>query len=188
MSLFRTLRPRILSSFQPIVLRTFITSAPLRSDTPTSPILSRLRTDLKNAMRSKDTPRLNVLRALLAEITNASKTSKPIENDALLYGLLNKQIASSEKAVEEFANAKREDLVEKEQNQMNVLKGLKEEIPSLSREETDRIIASIVEVLKTEGNLNQGRVMKGVFEQLSGKVYDSKYVAEKVKELAKAES
>ena len=188
MTLLRLLRPRCLS-YQPNVFRTFVTSAPLRSDAPASPILSRLRNDLKTAMRAKDTPRLNVLRALLAEITNASKTAKPIENDATLYLLLNKQIASSEKAVEEFASAKRDDLVQKETLQMDVLKGYKHEIPTVTQDDMDKVINSVVDELKAAGKVQVGPAMGKVLETLGkDKVVDSRYISTKIKELTSANS
>ncbi|KAF2013062.1 GatB/YqeY domain-containing protein [Aaosphaeria arxii CBS 175.79] len=182
MSLFRSAGLRFARpSIQFTCARTFVTSPRLNSD---SPVLSRLRSDLKTAMRSKDTPRLNVLRALLAEITNASKTNKPIESDVLLYGLLNKQIAGSEKSVEEFQKAKRDDLVQKEQGQIEVMKGYQEEIPQLSQEEMDRVIQEVVNKAKSDPTaFNRGAVMKAIFAEVAGKVHDSKYISEKVKEL-----
>jgi uncharacterized protein len=135
-------------------------------------------------MRAKDTPRLSVLRALLAEITNASKTSRPIESDVSLYSLLSKQIAGSEKAREEFESAKRAELVEKEQRQIDVLKGYQSEIPSLKREELDAICEEVVGKLQAEGaKVNQGNAMKGVLARVGDQVHDARYISERLKQL-----
>src|SRR5262245_51749597 len=107
------------SCSRPALLRRAFLATPRRGQDGSTPtvVLSTLQPDLKTALRSKDKPRLAVLRALLAEITNASKTAKPIATDSHFYTLLARQIKSSNAAIEEFAAAKREDLVEKERGQ-----------------------------------------------------------------------
>jgi uncharacterized protein YqeY len=139
-------------------------------------------------MRAKDKQKLNVLRAIMAEITNASKTTKPVDSDAKLLVLLKKQITAAEKAVEEFENAKRPDLVEKEQAQLEVLKAYQLEIPMLAKDEVDGIVDSVVAQLregKEEGwKPPFGALMKEVQAKIAGRPVDQGYVTEKTKSAA----
>lgn len=171
---------------QPALVRTFVATPCRRSE---SIILPRLKSDLKDAMRAKDKPRLDILRSIMAEITNASKTAKPITSDAHLLALLTKQLASSDKSLEDFRNAKRDDLVEKEEKQRHVLKGYVEEIPKVKPGEVDVLVAEVVRELSggQDGDAEKkpafGLVMKGVLMKIAGQPVDQGYVSKKVEEM-----
>ncbi|KAF2113441.1 Yqey-like protein-domain-containing protein [Lophiotrema nucula] len=180
MSLLYLARPRI--TFYTRCLRTFTTATLLRTEASTNNlILSRLKDDLKSAMRAKDKPRLNVLRAILAEITNASKTPKPIESDTSLLSLLQKQITASQKAIEEFESAKRQDLVDKEREQVEILQGYEKEIPKLSDEDFNGILEQIKKELEGK-EAKFGQAMKALVEKIAGRPVDMGYVTRKIKE------
>lgn len=133
-------------------------------------------------MRSKNKPALNVIRGLQAEIINASKTSKPIETDAAFYSLLQKRIKSSSTAIEEFQNAKREDLVAKEQEQVEVLKNFADRIPKVADTEIDELVKTAIEKLE-EGKRNVGSVMGRVMGAIKGRPVDTGYLTKKIEEL-----
>ena len=144
-------------------------------------MLPRLQTDLKIAMRSKNKPALNTIRGLQAEIINASKTAKPITTDGALYSLVQKQIKASSASIEEFRNAKREDLVEKEQQNLDILKAYADEIPTVSESEVDSLVKSVVEGLE-EGKRNFGSVMGKIMGAVKGRPLDVEYVTKKIQE------
>ncbi|KAF9694252.1 hypothetical protein EKO04_007963 [Ascochyta lentis] len=179
--------------FRPTMLRTAFSSsqsaciryAILRySSTSTSEavVLPRLQSDLKTAMRAKNKPALNVIRALQAEIINASKTAKPIENDGTFYSLVQKQIKASSASIEEFTAAKRSDLVEKEQAQLDVLKKYAEDIPKLSETELNGIIDQAVAGFD-EAKRAYGPIMGKVMGAIKGRPHDVEYVQKKIEEL-----
>ncbi|KAJ4337463.1 Altered inheritance of mitochondria protein 41 mitochondrial [Didymella glomerata] len=179
--------------FRPATMRTaFSTSqsvciryAALRyssTSTSESVVLPRLKDDLKTAMRSKNKPALNVIRALQAEIINASKTAKPIENDGTFYSLVQKQIKASNAAIEECNAAKRPDLVEKEQAQLDVLKKYAEDIPKVSQEELNGIIDQAVAGFE-EAKRAYGPIMGKVMGAIKGRPHDIEYVQKKIEEL-----
>lgn len=158
------LRPRIANSV-PSLLR--------RSITTNAAVLPRLRTDLKTAMQKKDTARLSVLRGLLAEITNASKTDKPISNDAALFVLLKKRIASGQESVEEFQKARRDDLVENEEEQIRVLKEYMGGIDVWSGEELRKKVEGVVEETRSAGEkVIPGKIMGKVIKDSGDKAVD----------------
>ncbi|KAI4908571.1 Altered inheritance of mitochondria protein 41 mitochondrial [Alternaria infectoria] len=177
MSLFRTamLRRQLFTPARSLCVRYSSTSA------SENVVLPRLQSDLKTAMRAKNKPALNTIRALQAEIINASKTAKPIETDGALYSLVQKQIKASSASIEEFRNAKREDLVEKEQAHLDVLKGYAQEIPLVENSEVDALVKSVIDGLE-EGKRSFGSVMGKVMGGLKGRPFDLEYVTKKIQE------
>ncbi|KAK7188385.1 GatB/YqeY domain-containing protein [Paraphaeosphaeria sporulosa] len=181
MSLFRLARFPALQ--QPLLRRTFLTTRPLfHADT----VVKSLKPELMTAMRAKDKPRLTVLRALLAEITNASKTNKPVDDDPALYSLLAKQIKASNAAVEEFVQAKREDLVEKERGQILILEGFLNQIEVVP-EQTIRQFAEEV-VAEIKGEAKTGAVMGKVMKKIGGKPVDMVMAGRVVEEVVAEKS
>lgn len=177
MSLFRPmiLRGRLTASSHPISLR--------YSSTVSEPtVLPRLQSDLKTALRAKDKPTLNTIRSLQAEIINASKTAKPITTDGALYSLIQKQIKGVRTAIEAFQTAKRDDLVQKEQQQLDVLNKYADEIPKVEESEIDGLIAGAVEK-SDEGKRTLGAVMGKVMGGLKGRPADMEYLNRKIEEI-----
>jgi uncharacterized protein YqeY len=141
-------------------------------------------------MRAKDKPRLEAIRTLKSAITNASKTTKPIDDDARLLSLLRNLIKASNGAIEEFASAKRDDLVQKEKGQRDIMEGYVREIPQMSVEEVESILAQAVGELKEagkEGKALFGQLMGKVQKQIAGRPHDADYVATRVSEIAGVE-
>lgn len=183
----------IMALFRPTMLRTAFSAsqstclryATLRySSTATSEsvVLPRLQSDLKTAMRAKNKPALNVIRALQAEIINASKTAKPIENDGTFYALVQKKIKEANATIEECTAAKREDLVEKEQAHLDVLKKYAEDIPKVPEAELNSIIDQAVAGFE-EAKRAYGPIMGKVMGAIKGRPHDIEYVQKKVEEL-----
>ncbi|KAF1913128.1 Yqey-like protein-domain-containing protein [Ampelomyces quisqualis] len=175
MALFRQslLRMRLVASSRPVCLR--------YSSTASEPsVLPRLQADLKNALRAKNKPALSVIRALQAEIINASKTAKPITTDGALYSLIQKQIKGITAAMQEFEAAKRDDLVQKEQEQLDVLRKYADEIPKVEESEIDGLVDGVVKAL--EGKRTFGIIMGRVMVGLKGRPADMGYLNKKIEE------
>lgn len=140
-------------------------------------------------MRSKAQSRLSVLRALLAEITNASKTATPIATDIQFLSLLRKHVAVSRTAADEFAQAGRDDLRGKEEQQIAVLEeyvgGLEQGM--VGQGEIRKLVEQVVEGLRAEGGkLVMGDVLKrciGPGGALDGRMVEKKSVVEVVKKV-----
>lgn len=139
-------------------------------------------------MRTRDAPRLSVVRAALAAVTNLSHTATPVTSDkTLVEAVLLRLERSGIEAAAEFRTAGREDLAEKEEAQLAVVR--------------EYVAASGVEVLAGEAlrevvsrevaegggkQQQQGAVMKRLMRAggpLDGKVVDKSEVAKIVKEL-----
>ncbi|KAF7195268.1 Altered inheritance of mitochondria protein 41, mitochondrial [Pseudocercospora fuligena] len=155
---------------------------------PPSPLLGKLKNDLKIAMREKDTNRLNVLRGVIADVTNSAKTSNPIKTDMQLLALLRKRASAAKAASEEFKAAGREDLVEKEQKQMNVLDEYAGEVETMSENDIKDAVTKAVDEAKAAAEsvkVNMGEMLKKILGpggSLEGKPVDTSEVARVVKQ------
>ncbi|MBN1162135.1 GatB/YqeY domain-containing protein [Patescibacteria group bacterium] len=83
-------------------------------------------------MKSNDTLRLSVLRYLLAQIKNKEidlRTSKEELGDAHVAKILKKELKKRREVIELAEKARREDVVERETSELNVLKEFCELLP-----------------------------------------------------------
>ena len=105
-----------------------------------------------------------MLRGILAETTNAAKTSSPFTTDIQLLGLLRKRAAASKAAAQEFADAKREDLSEKELSQAAIMDEYALGVETMDEGEITAAIQDVLGKLRTEGRTaNMGSVLKELF-------------------------
>lgn len=139
-------------------------------------------------MRAKDAPRLSVLRAILAANLNASKTASPIRTDVQLVALIRKLQKGAQDAVAEAKTAGREDLVEKENEQMRILEEYVagSGVQTLGEAELRAIVQEAVDASKGAGMAAKslmGDVMKRITGALEGKDVDKKAISSLVKEM-----
>lgn len=139
-------------------------------------------------MKEKDTNRLNVLRGLLAEVTSAAKSATPVKTDMQLLSLLRKRAASAKAASDEFKTAGRQDLVEQEEKQVEVLNEYAGGVETMPQDKIRDIVMKTVEEAKAQegSKVNIGEVLKkllGPGGSLDGKPVEKKEVAGIVKEV-----
>ena len=145
-------------------------------------------------MRAKDTNRLAVLRSVLAATLNASKTDKPIQTDVQLVSLLNKTASKSQEAANEARSLGREDLAEKEEAQVRILKEYAESsgVKELGEAELRQIIEALKAELVAEGvgeKVLSGLLMKKLIASpgpLDGVTVSKQTVAKMVMDIVKA--
>lgn len=130
--------------------------------------------------------RLNVLRAIIAEATNAAKTSAPIKDNMQMLALLRKRRAASKSAAAEFLENKREDLSQKQEEEIAILDEYANQVKVMSEEETAKYVDEAISSIEGgEGKLNAGAVLKELLKtggSLEGKPVDKSVVARLVKQ------
>jgi len=143
---------------------------------------------MKTAMRAKDTNRLNALKGLLADVTNASKTSKPINTNMQVLALLRKRSNEAKDAAQEFQNASRQDLKDKEEAQAKVFDEYAGTVETVGKEEIAAVVKSVIETLKANGEkADKGTVLKkliGPGGAFDGKNVEKATVAQAVQRVA----
>lgn len=148
-------------------------------------LLDRLSEDLKQAMRDKDKVRLRTLRSLRAALKNKEIDERQDGEDASLseqkqLAVLRKQVRQREDSIEQYEDAGRDDLVKKEQEEMEVLQ---EYMPDpLSEQELEETLQSIIDEVGAESMSDMGPVMGRAMDQLRGRV-DGDRVRKKVQDL-----
>lgn len=166
-------------------------SAPLISpDCPPYPvamsdlsIMERVTKEMKDAMKARDKVRLRTLRSLRSALMNKT-IDKRQGDDAELdeseqLAVVRKQVKQRKDSIEQFEEAGRDDLVEKEQEELDVLKEFMPE--PMSEEKLEAAIDAIIEDVEATDMSDMGAVMGRAMGELRGKV-DGSRVQQIVKE------
>jgi uncharacterized protein len=127
----------------------------------------RLEADQKDAMRSGHALRLNTIRLLRSAIHNAEIDKGGELSEAELDSALARQIRQRREAIAEYQKAKRQDLVDREEAELQVLLAYQPE--QLSPIEVEALVRSVVGELGASGPRDQGKVMGRLAPQLRGK-------------------
>lgn len=134
--------------------------------------------DMKNAMRAKDSARLGTIRLLLSAVKQKEVDERVVVDDTMLVGIVDKLIKQRKDSVAAYLQAQRQDLADKESDEIKVLEGY---LPQrLSSEEVTAAVATIVASLGAKGPGDMGKVMGAVKAQLAGKA-DMALVSQAVK-------
>jgi len=132
-----------------------------------------LDSDLKDAMRNKEALKRTVLRTMLSEIRNAEIDSRTTLDDEGIISVLTKQMQQRKDSVEAYIAANRQDLVDKETEEINIISVyLPEQLPS---EEIEAIITAAILETGASSLSDMGKVMGFVMPQVKGRA-DGKIV------------
>ncbi|MGE5309419.1 MAG: GatB/YqeY domain-containing protein [Deltaproteobacteria bacterium] len=144
------------------------------------PLSDKVLQDFKDAMKSKDSIKVSVLSFLRAQMSYAAlEKKKAALDDGEIIAVIKKLVKQHQDSIEQFAKGGRQDLVEKEERELAVLKSyLPKEMPP---EELSAVIEEVITSTGAAGMKDMGKVMKEVMAKTGGKA-DSKTVSDKVKE------
>jgi len=164
-------------------LRTARTFSATRRILDSEPIVPALRNDLKTAMRNKNTPVSSVLRAVLSELSLNEKTGGPT-TPMQFISALRTRIKTSQASQSQFRENDRQDLVQAEAEQEDILKGY------LDRAEADaggvvgpdEILQAVQEAARG-GQKKMGDMMKTVLAAFEDRVVERAEVARVVKQV-----
>ena len=122
----------------------------------------KLETDYKNALKSKDKNKISTYRLILSgikdlDISNRSGPDKKETDENDIKKLLKKMIKQRSESIEVYKKGNRNDLLEIEQGEVNVLS---EYLPKqLGEEETKKLCSDIVEKIGASSIKDMGKVM-----------------------------
>ena len=127
-----------------------------------------LQEDMKAAMKQKDNLRLSILRMLLAAIKNKEvEKLKPLTTDEF-YAVVKTSVKQHVESIESFKKGNRQDLVDKEEKELEILKGF---LPAqLSEEEITKEIEEAIAALQVKSQKEMGKVIKCVLEKYPGRI------------------
>ena len=139
----------------------------------------QISSDIKDAMRAKDSAKLNALRMVQSAFKNREIELRPEPmNEDEHLGILKKLVKQRKESIEQYAAAKRQDLVD---NETAELKLLELYMPAqLSREQVEKVVADVMAALKATTVKDMGAVMKEVQARTAGAA-DNRIVSDVVK-------
>ncbi|RXJ78632.1 glutamyl-tRNA amidotransferase [Arcobacter sp. F155] len=140
----------------------------------------KLKDDLKLAMREKNIVKRDSIRSINTMIKQIEVDERKELNDEDILKLIQKGIKQREEAIAQYKEASREDLVEKEQEQVDVFK---EYMPQqLSDEDLETAMKEIIAEVAATTIKDMGKVMGTASKKLAG-VADGKRINEMTKKL-----
>ncbi len=142
-------------------------------------LVENLGKDIVTAMKEKDSLKLSVLRMVKGALQLEHINNKKELDDDLFIDVVSKQIKQRNESLEEFTKANRNDLAEKVESEIEILKTY---LPKqLSKEEVEQIIEEAFTKVKPQSAKDMGLIMKEVTPLLKGKA-DMKEVSNIIKE------
>ena len=128
----------------------------------------RINEDLKAYMKSKDTFKLGVVRMVKGAVQLEKINLKKEElSDEEIIKLISKQIKMRKDSIAEFTKAGRDDLVQQNEKEIDVLKEYMPE--EMSEEEVINIINEAISTTGASNIKEMGKVMREVTPKVSGR-------------------
>lgn len=141
-----------------------------------------LQNEVNQAMKAKAVERLSILRMIMAKIKDQeinNRTAGTELQDSDIIALMNKMVKQAQDSIQEYKNAKRQDLVDKEEAEIQVIM---EFMPKpLSPEEVDKALSQAIAELKPEGVKDMGKVINYLKNKYVGRI-DMAKISLQVKE------
>jgi len=128
---------------------------------------SRLQDDMKTAMRAKEKERLMVIRGVLAAIKQREIDEQIELDDTQILAVLDKLVKQRRDSAQQFRDADRLDLAEKEEMEMEMLQ---EYLPAaLTQEEITQLIDDAISATDAQSMKEMGKVMGIVKSKVQGR-------------------
>lgn len=146
-------------------------------------LLNRLTEELKEALRAGNHTKLSVIRLLKSSIKNREIEKMAPLTDEEIIDIIMTALKQRRESIEQFQKGGREDLVQKEKSELEVLQTF---LPQqLSEEELAGEIQAVIREVGASSPKDMGKVMKILMIRLKGRAEGTK-VSSLVKELMEA--
>ena len=142
-------------------------------------LVDKVNQDIAEAMRAKDQDRLGPLRMLKAALMNKKVERGKDVTDSEALAIVSTLVKQRKDSVEQFTNAGRQDLADKEKAEIAILETYLP--PPVSREELEKAVDEAVRTTGASSPKDMGGVMKAVMAGLAGRNADGKLINELVR-------
>lgn len=143
-------------------------------------LAQQITDDMKKYMREKNQVALGTVRMLKSDIKYAEIEKKETLSDDDVIKIVQSAIKKRRDAAEQYANADRQELADKEKEEITFLEGYLPE--QLTEEEVQQIVKGVIAETGITDQKQFGLVMKAVMAKVQGKA-DGKIVSRLVKEV-----
>jgi len=141
-------------------------------------IQEKLLEDMKEAMKAGDRVRLDTIRGLRAMLKDAQIAKQAELDEADVIRVLQSAAKKRREAIELYRKGGRQDLVEKEQRELEIIESYLPEM--MSPEEIEKHVEAIIERVGAVSLRDLGKVMSEAMRELRGKA-DGRQVQEIVR-------
>ena len=132
-----------------------------------SGLKQRINDDVKTSMRNQDRERVAVLRMIMAAIKQKEVDERIELDDGQVLAVLDKMAKQHRDSIEQFNKAGRDDLVQKENNELRVVL---EFMPAqLTESELEQMIQAAIDETGAAGMKDMGKVMGILKPKVQGK-------------------
>ena len=146
-------------------------------------LLNRLTEELKEALRAGNHIKLSVIRLLKSSIKNREIEKMAPLTDEEIIDIIMTALKQRRESIEQFQKGGREDLVQKEKSELEVLQTF---LPQqLSEEELVSEVQAVIREVGASSPKDMGKVMKIVMVRVRGRAEGAR-VSSLVKELMEA--
>jgi len=135
--------------------------------------------DLTASMKAQDAPRTSTLRMVKAAMMNKQIEKGGQLDDEEISKLLRSLVKQRRDSIEQYEKAGRQELVDKESAEIQVIEGYLPQ--AASREEIEAAVAEAIASSGASSMKDMGKVMKAAQAGLAGKNADGRVVSEIVK-------
>lgn len=143
-------------------------------------LTDRVRADMTEAMKAQEKERLSTIRMLQSALKNEQINLGHELSDEEAMTVIRKAVKQRQDSIEQYQNAGRPELAEKERSEMELLKTY---LPAeLTAEELETAIRDIIASTGAQSKKDLGKVMKEATARFKGRV-DGKKVQEVVSRL-----
>jgi hypothetical protein len=131
-------------------------------------MLKKIENDVKDAMRAGDKPRVSTLRLLLSALKNEKIQAHRDLTDEEIEAVIRRSVKQRKDSIEQYAKGGRQDLVDIEQAEMDLLQTY---LPQgMSEQELESAVKSIIADRSITSRKEMGAVMKELMARYKGKV------------------
>lgn len=140
-------------------------------------ILERVNDDLQAAMKARDKVRLRALRSLRSALTNKEIEQRQEGTETVLseqdeLAVVQKQVKQRKHSIEQYEDAGREDLAEKEREEIEVLEAYL--LEKMSDQELADRLEAIIDQVGASSMADMGPVMGRAMDELRGRADGSR--------------
>ena len=137
-----------------------------------------IKTQVTSSMKDGDKFRTTVLRMIVAEIQKIEIEEKSDLSEPQITSILEKMIKQRNDAITQFEQAKRQELADKEKQEIAIIKEFLPE--QMSEDEISKLVSQTISEVGANSMKDMGRVMGSIKPLIAGKA-DSGLVSQLVK-------
>jgi uncharacterized protein YqeY len=142
-------------------------------------LTTQIVADLTASMKAQDAARTSTLRMVKAAMMNRQIEKGSELDDEDMQKLLRSLVKQRRDSIEQYEKAGRQELVDKEKAEIEVIEGYLPQ--AASREEIEQAVVAAIAESGASSMKDMGKVMKTVQASLAGKNADGRLVSEVVK-------